>query len=58
MSKGLIGKKIGMTQIYDDSGRAIPVTILEVGPCTVITKNIRERMGIKRFNWVMAKLKG
>ena len=35
MLKGLIGKKIGMTQIFDESGRAIPVTLLEAGPCFV-----------------------
>jgi large subunit ribosomal protein L3 len=35
MLKGLIGKKIGMTQIFDDAGRAIPVTLIEAGPCYV-----------------------
>ena len=35
MLKGLIGKKIGMTQIFDDTGRAIPVTLIEAGPCYV-----------------------
>jgi len=35
MLKGLIGRKIGMTQIFDESGRAIPVTLLEAGPCFV-----------------------
>ena len=34
--RGLIGKKIGMSRIFDDSGSAIPVTVLELGPCTVI----------------------
>ncbi len=33
--KGLIGKKIGMTQIFDDSGSAVPVTVIEAGPCYV-----------------------
>jgi large subunit ribosomal protein L3 len=35
MLKGLIGKKIGMTQIFDDTGRALPVTLIEAGPCYV-----------------------
>ena len=35
MFKGLIGKKVGMTQIFDDTGAAVPVTIIEAGPCFV-----------------------
>ncbi len=35
MLKGLIGKKVGMTQIFDDTGAAVPVTIIEAGPCFV-----------------------
>ncbi len=35
MMKGLIGKKIGMTQIFDDTGLAVPVTLIEAGPCYV-----------------------
>jgi large subunit ribosomal protein L3 len=35
MFKGLIGKKIGMTQIFDEKGRAVPVTLIEAGPCFV-----------------------
>ena len=35
MFKGLIGKKIGMTQIFDENGAAIPVTLIEAGPCFV-----------------------
>ena len=36
MKKGLIGKKIGMTQIFDEAGNVIPVTVVEAGPCAVI----------------------
>ena len=35
MNKGIIGKKIGMTQIFDEKGRVIPVTVIEAGPCVV-----------------------
>ena len=41
MQKGLIGKKIGMTQIFDEKGNVVPVTVVEAGPCTVVqTKNV------------------
>ncbi len=36
MLKGLIGKKVGMTRLFMEEGRAVPVTVLEVGPCTVV----------------------
>ncbi len=45
MVKGLIGKKIGMTQQFDDNGNAIPVTIIQVGPCTVIQKKGEQKDG-------------
>lgn len=35
MNKGIIGKKVGMTQIFDEKGRVIPVTVIEAGPCLV-----------------------
>jgi large subunit ribosomal protein L3 len=38
MKKGLIGKKLGMTQIFDEEGRRIPVTVVEAGPCIVVQK--------------------
>lgn len=43
--KGLIGKKLGMTSIYDENGAAVPVTILEVGPCVVVQRKDEERDG-------------
>ncbi len=36
MNKGLIGRKVGMTQIFDEQGKVIPVTVIEAGPCTVV----------------------
>ena len=35
MKKGIIGRKIGMTQIFDENGLVIPVTVIEAGPCVV-----------------------
>jgi large subunit ribosomal protein L3 len=43
--KGLIGKKIGMTQIFDDDGRATPVTLIEAGPCYVTQVRVPEKDG-------------
>ena len=45
MKKGIIGKKIGMTQIFDDNGNVIPVTIIEAGPCVVAQKKTVETDG-------------
>lgn len=45
MKKGIIGKKIGMTQIFDENGNVIPVTLIEAGPCTVIQKKTVENDG-------------
>ena len=45
MDKAIIGKKIGMTQIFDEAGRAIPVTVIEAGPCTVVQKTTTEKDG-------------
>ncbi len=42
---GLLGKKIGMTQIFDDAGACVPVTVIQVGPCTVVDKKTQERDG-------------
>ena len=45
MKKGLIGKKIGMTQIFDEKGNMIPVTVIEAGPCVVVQKKTTENDG-------------
>jgi len=46
---GLIGKKIGMTSIYDNSGKNIPCTILQVGPCTITQIKTEEKDGYSSF---------
>ena len=45
MKKSIIGKKIGMTQIFTDDGRLVPVTVVEAGPCTVVQKKTVENDG-------------
>lgn len=45
MKKGIIGKKLGMTQIFDENGLVIPVTVIEAGPCFVTQKKTLEKDG-------------
>ncbi|MBO5339926.1 MAG: 50S ribosomal protein L3 [Oscillospiraceae bacterium] len=45
MEKAIIGKKVGMTQIFNEAGHAVPVTVVEVGPCTVVQKKTKEKDG-------------
>ena len=45
MQKGIIAKKIGMTQIFDETGKVIPVTVVEAGPCVVVQKKTVENDG-------------
>ena len=45
MQKAIIGKKVGMTQIFDESGKVIPVTVVEAGPCVVTQKKTNETDG-------------
>ena len=45
MQKGIIGKKIGMTQIFDEAGKIVPVTVVEAGPCVVVQKKTAENDG-------------
>lgn len=42
MIQGIIGKKVGMTQVFTDDGRVIPVTVIKAGPCLVVQKKIKE----------------
>ena len=45
MKKAIIGKKVGMTQIFDEAGKVVPVTVIEAGPCTVVQKKSVEKEG-------------
>lgn len=45
MKKGLLGKKLGMTQIFTEDGRRIPVTVVKAGPCVVLSKRYLEKDG-------------
>ncbi len=45
MQKGIIGKKLGMTQLFDEKGNVVPVTVIEAGPCVVVQKKTAENDG-------------
>ena len=45
MKKALLGKKLGMTQIFDENGKVIPVTVIEAGPCTVVQVKTKDADG-------------
>lgn len=45
MKKAIIGKKVGMTQIFDEAGKVVPVTVIEAGPCVVIQKKTADKEG-------------
>jgi len=45
MKKAIVGKKLGMTQIFTEDGRLVPVTVIEAGPCTVVQKKTEEKDG-------------
>ena len=47
MKKGIIGKKLGMTQIFDEVGNVIPVTLIEAGPCEIAQKTVEALMSIE-----------
>ena len=45
MKKAIIGKKLGMTQLFDNNGNVVPVTVIEAGPCVVAQKKTTENDG-------------
>ena len=57
MQKGIIGKKIGMTQIFDEKGRVVPVTVVEAGPCVVTQKKTVETDGYDAVQFGFADVK-
>ena len=57
MKKGIIGKKIGMTQIFDEVGNVIPVTVIQAGPCVVAQKKTTETDGYNAIQLGFAEVK-
>ena len=57
MQKGIIGKKLGMTQLFDENGKFIPVTVVEVGPCPVVMKKTIENDGYEAVQLGFSDLK-
>ncbi len=53
MQKAIIGKKVGMTQIFDESGKVIPVTVIEAGPCVVTQKKTPEKTATTPYSWAL-----
>ena len=57
MKKALIGKKIGMTQIFDENGVVIPVTVIEAGPCVVAQVKTLENDGYQKIKLGIVEVK-
>ena len=58
MIEGLIGKKVGMTQTFDEEGNVAPITVIKVGPCTVIQKKTRKKDGYSAIQLGLIEEKG
>ncbi|MCK4758658.1 MAG: 50S ribosomal protein L3 [Candidatus Aminicenantes bacterium] len=58
MVEGLIGRKVGMTQTFNDAGNVIPVTVIKAGPCTVIQKKTEEKDGYSVLQLSLVEEKG
>jgi len=58
MVEGLIGKKIGMTQTFDEVGNVVPVTVIKAGPCTVIQKKTKEKDGYSAIQLTLVEETG
>ena len=57
MNKGIIGKKIGMTQLFDEKGMVVPVTVIEAGPCVVVQKKTVESDGYQALQLAFGEVK-
>ena len=57
MEKAIMGKKLGMTQIFDESGKFIPVTVVEAGPCVVVQKKTAKNDGYEAIQVGFGELK-
>ena len=57
MKKAIIGKKVGMTQIFDENGHVIPVTVIEAGPCVVAQKKTEEKEGYQAVQLAFGDVK-
>ena len=58
MKKAIIGKKVGMTQIFDETGKVIPVTVIEAGPCVVVQKMTKEKEGYEAVQFGYEEVAG
>lgn len=57
MKKAILGKKVGMTQIFDENGKLMPVTVIEAGPCVVIQKKTAEKDGYEAIQVGMSDIR-
>lgn len=57
MKKAIIGKKIGMTQVFDENGNVVPVTVIEAGPCAVVQKKTEQNDGYNAVQFGFQDLK-
>ena len=57
MKKAIIGKKLGMTQLFDERGNVVPVTVVEAGPCVVVQKKTVENDGYAALQVGFGELK-
>ena len=57
MSMGILGRKVGMTQVFDEEGKAVPVTVIEAGPCSIVEIRTPEKNGYSAVQLGFGELK-